>query len=232
MVPEYNRQDLDARRRIRKSSRDALRRSRIQIPKDGSVRIHTASRESTRSPESSHSLRNARSARADDHESYSDSPYERSINSIPVSTRSEQRYTEARRYRDPPIKKSVPREAAPGLLPLVHAPMDRSAIEDVLEELEALKTENERLRKENEHLEEPYVPAPPAVLAYTSKVFHSINKTLYLDEPRWEPAESGSVVLQANNPIRNITGTWISTSRSRLLSTRSILRNHLPTARS
>lgn len=30
-----------------------------------------------------------------------------------------------------------------------------------------------------------------------------INRTLYLDEPRWEPAADGSVVLQANNPIRN-----------------------------
>ncbi|KAF3033325.1 hypothetical protein E8E12_004781 [Didymella heteroderae] len=204
MVTEYDRQESDARQRIRRSSRDALRRPPIQITEDGSVRIHTASRESTRSPELPHSLRNARSARADDYESYSDSPYEPSIGSIPVPTRSEQRYTKARRHRNLPTKKPVPREAAPGLLPLVYAPRDRSTTEDVLVELEALRAENERLRRETEHLEEPHVPVPPAVLAYTSKVFYSINRTLYLDEPRWEPAESGSVVLQANNPIRNI----------------------------
>ena len=76
-----------------------------------------------------------------------------------------------------------------------------STFREVLDELEALRVENERLRHGTG---ETSVPSQPAVLAYTSKVFYKVGQTLYLDEPRWEPAEGSGVVLLANNPIRNI----------------------------
>lgn len=74
-------------------------------------------------------------------------------------------------------------------------------MEDMFEELEALRAENERLKR---GYEQPSVETQPAVLAYTHRVFYTINGTHYLDEPRWEPADIDSVVLHANNPIRNI----------------------------
>ena len=76
-----------------------------------------------------------------------------------------------------------------------------STFREVLDELEALRIENERLRRGTG---EASVPSQPAVLAYTSKVFYQVGQILYLDEPRWEPAEGSGVVLQANNPIRKI----------------------------
>ena len=42
------------------------------------------------------------------------------------------------------------------------------------------------------------------MLAYTSNVFYKVGKTMYLDEPHWEPAEGSGVVLLANNPIRKM----------------------------
>ncbi|RYN21546.1 hypothetical protein AA0112_g10195 [Alternaria arborescens] len=42
------------------------------------------------------------------------------------------------------------------------------------------------------------------MLAYTSKVFYKVGKTMYLDEPHWEPAEGSGVVLLGNNPIRKM----------------------------
>ncbi|KAI4619722.1 hypothetical protein J4E83_005577 [Alternaria metachromatica] len=76
-----------------------------------------------------------------------------------------------------------------------------STFREVLDELEALRVENERLRHGTS---ETFVPSQPAVLAYTGKVFYKVGQTLYLDEPRWEPAEGSGVVLLANNPIRKI----------------------------
>ena len=141
------------------------------------------------------------SARADDYTEESDSSYRDSVAS--ESTRSKYHHAETGRYQGPLHKRPVSRQEALENLPLVHAPKESSKIQDVLEELEALRADNERLRRERDHPNEPHIPAQPAVLAFTSKVFHKINRTLYLDEPRWGLAVDGSVVLQANNPIRN-----------------------------
>jgi hypothetical protein len=84
---------------------------------------------------------------------------------------------------------------------LTRTKQESSTLEEVLDELEALRIENERLRQGTG---ETTAPTQPAVLAYTSKVFYQVGKTLYLDEPRWEPAEGGGVVLLANNPIRKM----------------------------
>lgn len=74
-------------------------------------------------------------------------------------------------------------------------------MQEVLAVLEALKEENERLKQGNTG---PSMPTQPGVLAYTGRVFYRIEETTYLDEPRWEPAEGGSVVLMGYNPIRNL----------------------------
>ncbi|KAL1799705.1 hypothetical protein ACET3X_000047 [Alternaria dauci] len=84
---------------------------------------------------------------------------------------------------------------------LAHTKEEDSTLKEVLDELETLRLENEQLRHRNG---ESSLPSQPAVLAYTSKVFYQVGRTLYLDEPRWEPAEGSGVVLLANNPIRNI----------------------------
>jgi len=92
---------------------------------------------------------------------------------------------------------------SPNNAPLDLVPMEKSGetgtLKEVLAELEALRDENERLRRE---ADQTYIPSEPAVLAYTSKVFYQIKKSLYLDEPRWEPAEGSGVVLVASNPIQ------------------------------
>jgi hypothetical protein len=84
---------------------------------------------------------------------------------------------------------------------LTRTKQEGSTLEGVLEELEALRIENQRLRQGPGAT---FVPIQPAVLAYTSRVFYQIGQTFYLDEPRWEPAEGADVVLLANNPIRNM----------------------------
>lgn len=84
---------------------------------------------------------------------------------------------------------------------LTHTKKEDSTLKEMMDELEILRMENERLKQSNG---EPSIPSQPAVLAYTSKVFYRVGQTLYLDEPRWEPAEGSDVVLLANNPIRNI----------------------------
>jgi len=76
---------------------------------------------------------------------------------------------------------------------------ENGALKEVLDELEALRDENERLRR---GANEASKHSEPTVLAYTSKVFYQIEKSLYLNEPRWEPAEGSGVVLVASNPIR------------------------------
>jgi hypothetical protein len=136
------------------------------------------------------------SARADDYDSDEE---RRSYASD--TTRSAQRSSKAKRQYNTSKKKATRQKPTSALLPLVHAPRGHSIIKDVLEELEALKAENERLKKDNG---DTHIPTQPAVLAYTSRIFYRIGGTLFLDEPRWEPGEGGVVVLQANNPIRNI----------------------------
>ncbi|ORX96973.1 hypothetical protein BCR34DRAFT_607469 [Clohesyomyces aquaticus] len=104
-------------------------------------------------------------------------------------------------HKRPEEKRSIPIRTVHSRLPLIQTQREGpSAIKDILDELEALREENERLKKGPEE----NTPTQPAVLAYTSQVFHQINTTLYLDQPRWDPKEDGSVVLLANNPIRKI----------------------------
>lgn len=79
-----------------------------------------------------------------------------------------------------------------------HNLKDVSALGDALDEIKALRMENERLRQA---ACQPSVPSQPV---YSSKVFYRIGPALYLDEPRWEPAEGSSVRLLANSPIRNL----------------------------
>jgi hypothetical protein len=84
---------------------------------------------------------------------------------------------------------------------LVIRKREPKTLEDMMDEIKALRDENDRLREKKD---EPTVPTQPAVLAYTSRVFHQLDRTLYLDQPHWEPTEGNNVVLLANNPIRNI----------------------------
>ncbi|PVI00367.1 hypothetical protein DM02DRAFT_563308 [Periconia macrospinosa] len=87
-------------------------------------------------------------------------------------------------------------------LPLVTSKHIRSSVDEILDELEALREENERLKHGHPKQE---APTQPAVLAYTSRTFYKIGQSYYLDQPHWEPGEGGNVVLLANNPIRNIS---------------------------
>jgi len=98
-------------------------------------------------------------------------------------------------------QQSVPPRATPSGVDTSRTQQRDSILREVLDELEALRVENERLRHGTG---EKSAPSQPAVLAYTGKVFYKVGQTLYLDEPRWEPAEGSGVVLLANNPIRKI----------------------------
>jgi hypothetical protein len=187
-------QDSDARLIIEESSKGITRaESRRTSPGGHSTGSRIVPWMEASIPEPPSSSRQTRmSARAEDY--LSDEDYSSD------STRRTQSFdvTQARK-----TQQSKPQQngSRPVPLPLVQAPRHRSIIEDVMEELETLKLENERLRKQNG---EPSTQAQPGVLAYTSKILHSIGSHYYLDEPRWEPTDGGSVVLLANNPIRNI----------------------------
>jgi hypothetical protein len=105
------------------------------------------------------------------------------------------------RHQTAKQRRSAPPRITPSDMVLTHTKQENDTLREMLDELEALRVENERLRHRSG---ETSVPSQPAVLAYTSKVFYQVGSTLYLDEPRWEPAEGSGVVLLANNPIRKI----------------------------
>ncbi|CAN9080616.1 unnamed protein product [Alternaria alternata] len=95
-------------------------------------------------------------------------------------------------------RRPVPQRATVSGTNRRHNLKDIGVLEDALDEIKALRMENERLRQAAR------LPSAPSQPVYSSKVFYRVGAVLYLDEPRWEPAEGSSVRLLANSPIRNL----------------------------
>jgi hypothetical protein len=89
------------------------------------------------------------------------------------------------------------RDARTADLPIPQSPAD---IQSLMDELLALREENERLKQGSNDLHES---KRASRLPYTSHVFHDVRDVLYLDEPHYEHRPVGGLILCASIPIRS-----------------------------